>query len=243
MYQVAKLDAMYTAAAAATALSSEDKNVGSVCTDQQLSLQSCIATYFSKNQDDLINQSVPSIVESTRLKPISDWWFQYWASLSTLLSVSCPCISHGFFSWNVAFSEIFHFTDRTVVIAALSWRQTSRYAYCHPVVKLWYQETKLHSNSVLIETKLALFEVNVCVSITVLDRLWNIHSDLNRTRLTELFLIYWCMALKLVYSPPVQVFLKTHENKNFNGRAVARIFHGLWSPAYPYAAWCKNHFW
>lgn len=73
MYQVAKLDAMYTAAAAATALSSEDKNVGSVCTDQQLSLQSCIATYFSKNQDDLINQSVPSIVESTRLKPISDW--------------------------------------------------------------------------------------------------------------------------------------------------------------------------
>ncbi|XP_024388003.1 ATP-dependent DNA helicase Q-like 5 [Physcomitrium patens] len=111
--KVAKLDAMYTAAAAATALSSEDKNVGSVCTDQQLSLQSCIATYFSKNQDDLINQSVPSIVEST----------------SSFLKAD------------------------------------------------------------------------------------------------------------------IKVFLKTHENKNFNGRAVARIFHGLWSPAYPYAAWCKNHFW
>lgn len=27
------------------------------------------------------------------------------------------------------------------------------------------------------------------------------------------------------------------------GRAIARIFHGLWSPAYPYQDWSKNHFW
>jgi ATP-dependent DNA helicase Q4 len=41
----------------------------------------------------------------------------------------------------------------------------------------------------------------------------------------------------------IKVFLKAHEHISFTGRAVARIFHALWSPAYPYATWSKNHFW
>ena len=55
-------------------------------------------------------------------------------------------------------------------------------------------------------------------------------------------MVLW-LKFKKINSPFTQVFLKTHENTSFTGRAVARIFHGLWSPAYPYAAWCKNHFW
>ncbi|KAG0562918.1 hypothetical protein KC19_9G182700 [Ceratodon purpureus] len=111
--KVAKLDAMYTAAAAAAAYRGEEKSTDSECTGQQLSLQNNISSYFSRCEVNLSTQSVPSIVEST----------------SSFLRAD------------------------------------------------------------------------------------------------------------------IKVFLKTHENTSFTGRAVARIFHGLWSPAYPYAAWCKNHFW
>ncbi|CAM6092984.1 unnamed protein product [Calypogeia fissa] len=41
----------------------------------------------------------------------------------------------------------------------------------------------------------------------------------------------------------IKVFLKSARNPLMTGRAVARIFHGLWSPAFPYSDWAKSHFW
>eukprot|EP00897_Mesotaenium_endlicherianum_P008548 jgi/Mesen1/7721/ME000407S06946 len=41
----------------------------------------------------------------------------------------------------------------------------------------------------------------------------------------------------------IKVFLRCHPQVMLTGRAVARIFHGLWSPAYPYATWSNDHFW
>ncbi|KAJ7562723.1 hypothetical protein O6H91_03G081900 [Diphasiastrum complanatum] len=41
----------------------------------------------------------------------------------------------------------------------------------------------------------------------------------------------------------IKVFLRSHPDENFSGRAIARIFHGLGSPAYPSANWSRNHFW
>lgn len=64
--QVAKLDAMYTAAAAAASHRGEEKSSDSECTGQQLSLQNSIDTYFNRCQDNLVTQTVPSIVESSR---------------------------------------------------------------------------------------------------------------------------------------------------------------------------------
>eukprot|EP00271_Cylindrocystis_brebissonii_P022403 TRINITY_DN8616_c0_g1_i1.p1 TRINITY_DN8616_c0_g1~~TRINITY_DN8616_c0_g1_i1.p1 ORF type:complete len:420 (-),score=74.45 TRINITY_DN8616_c0_g1_i1:573-1799(-) len=41
----------------------------------------------------------------------------------------------------------------------------------------------------------------------------------------------------------IKVFLRGQRHIPLTGRAVARIFHGLWSPAFPYAAWAKTPFW
>lgn len=40
-----------------------------------------------------------------------------------------------------------------------------------------------------------------------------------------------------------QVFLKSNSFAKFTPRAVARIMHGISSPAFPSATWSKNHFW
>eukprot|EP01018_Ginkgo_biloba_P002716 Gb_04713 [translate_table: standard] len=41
----------------------------------------------------------------------------------------------------------------------------------------------------------------------------------------------------------IKVFLQSNAHMNFTGRAIARIMHGISSPAYPSAIWSKNHFW
>lgn len=41
----------------------------------------------------------------------------------------------------------------------------------------------------------------------------------------------------------IKVFLQSNTEMNFTPRAIARIMHGLSSPAYPAAIWSKNHFW
>ncbi|OAE33359.1 hypothetical protein AXG93_4123s1340 [Marchantia polymorpha subsp. ruderalis] len=41
----------------------------------------------------------------------------------------------------------------------------------------------------------------------------------------------------------IKDFVRTNKHVNLTGRAVARIFYGIWSPAYPYSDWCKNHSW
>ena len=40
-----------------------------------------------------------------------------------------------------------------------------------------------------------------------------------------------------------QVFLQSNSHARFTPRAVARIMHGIASPAYPYTIWGKTHFW
>ncbi|PWZ45770.1 ATP-dependent DNA helicase Q-like 5 [Zea mays] len=41
----------------------------------------------------------------------------------------------------------------------------------------------------------------------------------------------------------IKVFLKSNSFAKFTPRAVARIMHGISSPAFPSATWSKNHFW
>lgn len=41
----------------------------------------------------------------------------------------------------------------------------------------------------------------------------------------------------------IKVFLQSNTEMNFAPRAIARIMHGLSSPAYPATIWSKNHFW
>ncbi|XP_078435149.1 DEAD/DEAH box RNA helicase family protein [Wolffia australiana] len=41
----------------------------------------------------------------------------------------------------------------------------------------------------------------------------------------------------------IKVFLQSNTNIKFTPRAVARIMHGIPSPAYPYSTWAKTHFW
>ncbi|KAG6541292.1 hypothetical protein Mapa_017345 [Marchantia paleacea] len=41
----------------------------------------------------------------------------------------------------------------------------------------------------------------------------------------------------------IKDFVRTNKHVNLTGRAIARIFYGIWSPAYPYSDWCKNHSW
>ncbi|KAL6650932.1 hypothetical protein ACP70R_009857 [Stipagrostis hirtigluma subsp. patula] len=41
----------------------------------------------------------------------------------------------------------------------------------------------------------------------------------------------------------IKVFLQSNSFAKFTPRAVARIMHGLSSPAFPSATWSKNHFW
>jgi len=40
-----------------------------------------------------------------------------------------------------------------------------------------------------------------------------------------------------------QVFLQSNSQAQFTPRAVARIMHGIASPAYPSTTWSKTHFW
>ncbi|XP_057852289.1 ATP-dependent DNA helicase Q-like 5 isoform X1 [Cryptomeria japonica] len=41
----------------------------------------------------------------------------------------------------------------------------------------------------------------------------------------------------------IKVLLQSNTHLNFTPRAVARVMHGISSPAYPSAVWSKNHFW
>ncbi|CDP13310.1 unnamed protein product [Coffea canephora] len=41
----------------------------------------------------------------------------------------------------------------------------------------------------------------------------------------------------------IKVFLQSHSQAKFTPRAVARIMHGLASPAFPSATWSRTHFW
>lgn len=41
----------------------------------------------------------------------------------------------------------------------------------------------------------------------------------------------------------IKVFLQSNSTTSFTSRAIARIFHGISSPAYPYTVWSQNHFW
>ncbi|KAG9446654.1 hypothetical protein H6P81_012782 [Aristolochia fimbriata] len=41
----------------------------------------------------------------------------------------------------------------------------------------------------------------------------------------------------------IKVFLQSNSHTKFTPRAVARIMHGVSSPAFPSAAWSKSHFW
>ncbi|XP_071929022.1 ATP-dependent DNA helicase Q-like 5 isoform X2 [Coffea arabica] len=41
----------------------------------------------------------------------------------------------------------------------------------------------------------------------------------------------------------IKVFLQSHSQAKFTPRAVARIMHGLASPAFPSATWLRTHFW
>ncbi|XP_028771319.1 ATP-dependent DNA helicase Q-like 5 [Neltuma alba] len=41
----------------------------------------------------------------------------------------------------------------------------------------------------------------------------------------------------------IKVFLQSNSQAKFTPRAIARIMHGIASPAYPSAAWSKTHFW
>lgn len=41
----------------------------------------------------------------------------------------------------------------------------------------------------------------------------------------------------------IKVFLQSNSQARFTPRAVARVMHGIASPAYPSTAWSKTHFW
>ncbi|CAI8583681.1 unnamed protein product [Vicia faba] len=43
--------------------------------------------------------------------------------------------------------------------------------------------------------------------------------------------------------PDIKVFLQSNSHARFTPRAVARVMHGIASPAYPYTIWGKTHFW
>ncbi|TYI43695.1 hypothetical protein ES332_A01G186700v1 [Gossypium tomentosum] len=41
----------------------------------------------------------------------------------------------------------------------------------------------------------------------------------------------------------IKVFLQSNSNVKFTPRAIARIMHGIGSPAYPSSIWSRTHFW
>lgn len=41
----------------------------------------------------------------------------------------------------------------------------------------------------------------------------------------------------------IKVFLQGHSQAKFTPRAIARIMHGIASPAYPSTTWSRTHFW
>jgi len=45
------------------------------------------------------------------------------------------------------------------------------------------------------------------------------------------------------YCVSKQVFLQSNRQAKFTPRAIARIMHGVGSPAFPNSVWSKTHFW
>ncbi|KAL2623514.1 hypothetical protein R1flu_003719 [Riccia fluitans] len=41
----------------------------------------------------------------------------------------------------------------------------------------------------------------------------------------------------------IKDFIRSNKHASLTGRAVARIFYGIWSPAFPYSDWSRNHSW
>jgi len=64
------------------------------------------------------------------------------------------------------------------------------------------------------------------------------HSHhLNISCIEEFFLKFTCIF------GSQQVFLQSNSQARFTPRAVARVMHGIASPAYPSTVWSKTHFW
>ncbi|CAA6660078.1 unnamed protein product [Spirodela intermedia] len=81
----------------------------------------------------------------------------------------------------------------------------------------------------------------------------SLHSECMRKRILD----YFARGGGLSQDPPltmetksspflradIKVFLQSNPHVKFTPRAVARIMHGIPSPAFPYATWSNTHFW
>lgn len=94
----------------------------------------------------------------------------------------------------------------------------------------------------------AYFAVNLC------DKMNGCSSADHTPCLQRMILDYFAgvdntdFCTKIGHSSPflradIKVFLQSNTHARFTPRAVARVMHGIASPAYPYATWGKTHFW
>ncbi|KAJ8484179.1 hypothetical protein OPV22_016664 [Ensete ventricosum] len=77
-----------------------------------------------------------------------------------------------------------------------------------------------------------------CIQRRILDYFSRRHDVLDDTNI----------SFKTTRSSPflradIKVFLQSNSYTNFTPRAVARIMHGITSPAFPSSTWSKRHFW
>ncbi|GAU30245.1 hypothetical protein TSUD_67970 [Trifolium subterraneum] len=94
----------------------------------------------------------------------------------------------------------------------------------------------------------AYFAVNLC------DKMNGCSSANHTSCLQRIILDYFAgvdnidFCKKISQSSPflradIKVFLQSNSHARFTPRAVARVMHGIASPAYPYTIWGKTHFW
>ncbi|KAI5385224.1 ATP-dependent DNA helicase Q-like 5 isoform X2 [Lathyrus oleraceus] len=94
----------------------------------------------------------------------------------------------------------------------------------------------------------AYFAVNLC------DKMNDCSSADHTSCLQRIILDYFAgvdnidFCQKIDQSSPflradIKVFLQSNSHARFTPRAVARVMHGIASPAYPYTIWGKTHFW
>ncbi|XP_009406398.2 ATP-dependent DNA helicase Q-like 5 [Musa acuminata AAA Group] len=79
---------------------------------------------------------------------------------------------------------------------------------------------------------------STCIQRRILDYFSRRHDVLDDTNI----------SFKTARSSPflradIKVFLQSNSYTNFTPRAVARIMHGITSPAFPSSTWSKSHFW
>lgn len=107
----------------------------------------------------------------------------------------------------------------------------------------WYTNNMFNVFSSLLKTSFYLNWSTLILWIQFLSTSRHKGEDPRSCLTLTLFCYISKKKIHLILRVKKQVFLQSNRQAKFTPRAIARIMHGVGSPAFPNSIWSKTHFW